>query len=107
MTLRVNSNAEAITLSCRLQFGDKPDTPLFSNEWADHNKIFVEELARFVRRYEFCESCIFVNYSFSCMALAPEICAARSITNRERVSPQNSANVSLSSTESKGTPMPH
>ncbi|KAJ3540639.1 hypothetical protein NMY22_g4214 [Coprinellus aureogranulatus] len=51
---------------CRtLQFGDKPGTPLFSNVWADHDTVFVEELARFARRHEF----------------PPEVCAARSLTN--------------------------
>ncbi|KAJ3506734.1 hypothetical protein NMY22_g17154 [Coprinellus aureogranulatus] len=52
-------------ISRTLQFGDKPDTPLFSNVWADHDSVFIEELARFARRHEF----------------PPEVCAARSIYN--------------------------
>ncbi|KAJ3524945.1 hypothetical protein NMY22_g10781 [Coprinellus aureogranulatus] len=46
-----------------LQFGDKSTTPVFAKVWRDHDTVFVEELARFVRRHEF----------------TPEVCAARSI----------------------------
>ncbi|KAJ3537106.1 hypothetical protein NMY22_g5737 [Coprinellus aureogranulatus] len=52
-------------VSRTLQFGDKPDTPLFSNEWANYDKVFVEELARFARRHEF----------------SPAVCASRSLRN--------------------------
>ncbi|KAJ3542547.1 hypothetical protein NMY22_g3475 [Coprinellus aureogranulatus] len=49
---------------CKIcQFGDKPETPLFSNDWDGHDTIFAEELARFARRHEF----------------SPEICAMRSL----------------------------
>ncbi|KAJ3526582.1 hypothetical protein NMY22_g10106 [Coprinellus aureogranulatus] len=46
-----------------LQFGDKPTTPLFSEDWADHDGLFLEEIARFAGRHEF----------------PPEVCAARSL----------------------------
>ncbi|KAJ3531020.1 hypothetical protein NMY22_g8325 [Coprinellus aureogranulatus] len=47
-------------ITCKsIQFGDKPDTPVFSQEWDGHDSIFVEELARFA---------------------PPEVCAARSLT---------------------------
>ncbi|KAJ2936119.1 hypothetical protein H1R20_g978, partial [Candolleomyces eurysporus] len=40
-------------LATTLQFGDKPETPLFSNTWADHDQVLVNQLASFVGRYEF------------------------------------------------------
>jgi hypothetical protein len=43
-----------LILSDSLQFGDKPETPLFSNTWADHDQILVNQLANFASRYEFC-----------------------------------------------------
>ncbi|KAJ3530929.1 hypothetical protein NMY22_g8373 [Coprinellus aureogranulatus] len=53
-------------VSRTLQFGDKTDTPLFSNEWAEHDTIFIEELARFARKYEFSSA----------------VCAARSLESQ-------------------------
>ncbi|KAJ2927767.1 hypothetical protein H1R20_g9322, partial [Candolleomyces eurysporus] len=35
-------------LATTLQFGDKEDTPLFSNVWADHDHVFVDQLANFL-----------------------------------------------------------
>ncbi|KAJ3505827.1 hypothetical protein NMY22_g17440 [Coprinellus aureogranulatus] len=46
-----------------VQCGDKPQTPVFSQEWGGHDSVFAEELARFARRHEF----------------PPDICAARSL----------------------------
>lgn len=40
-------------LVCSLQFGDKPETPLFSNTWTDHDRVLVDQLASFASRYEF------------------------------------------------------
>ncbi|KAF6754431.1 hypothetical protein DFP72DRAFT_1068459 [Ephemerocybe angulata] len=36
-----------------LQFGDKEDTPLFSSSWVDHDRVFVEAVARFAKRHVF------------------------------------------------------
>ncbi|KAJ3508866.1 hypothetical protein NMY22_g16481 [Coprinellus aureogranulatus] len=51
------------------QFGDKAETPVFSQVWEGHDTIFVEELARFARRHEF----------------PPEVCAARSANGTKAV----------------------
>ncbi|KAJ2921598.1 hypothetical protein H1R20_g15504, partial [Candolleomyces eurysporus] len=40
-------------LATTLQIGDKPETPLFSNTWADHDHILINQLASFAGRYEF------------------------------------------------------
>ncbi|RXW14547.1 hypothetical protein EST38_g11302 [Candolleomyces aberdarensis] len=40
-------------LATTLQFGDKPETPLFSTTWVDHDRILVDQLANFAGRYEF------------------------------------------------------
>ncbi|KAJ3515887.1 hypothetical protein NMY22_g14333 [Coprinellus aureogranulatus] len=45
-----------------LQFGDKPTTPLFSEDWVGHDW-FVEEVTRFAGKHEF----------------PPELCATRSL----------------------------
>ncbi|KAJ3502640.1 hypothetical protein NMY22_g18519 [Coprinellus aureogranulatus] len=47
-----------------LQFGDSEGTPLFSSVWPGHEELFVENLGRFVKKYEFSE----------------ELCALRSLT---------------------------
>ncbi|KAF6741135.1 hypothetical protein DFP72DRAFT_863045 [Ephemerocybe angulata] len=36
-----------------LQFGDKDDTPLFSSSWVDHDRVYVEAVARFAKRHVF------------------------------------------------------
>ncbi|KAF6744514.1 hypothetical protein DFP72DRAFT_1078570 [Ephemerocybe angulata] len=36
-----------------LQFGDKEDTPLFSSSWVDHDRVYVEAVARFAKRHLF------------------------------------------------------
>jgi hypothetical protein len=36
-----------------LQFGDKAETPLFSNTWTDHDRVLVDQLATFAARYQF------------------------------------------------------
>ncbi|KAF6758083.1 hypothetical protein DFP72DRAFT_1065332 [Ephemerocybe angulata] len=36
-----------------LQFGDKDDTPLFSSSWVDHDRVYVEAVARFAKRHLF------------------------------------------------------
>ncbi|TEB31117.1 hypothetical protein FA13DRAFT_1852294 [Coprinellus micaceus] len=46
-----------------LQFGDRPDTPVFADVWADHDGVYLEEIARFAGRHEF----------------PPEVCASRAI----------------------------
>ncbi|KAJ3508441.1 hypothetical protein NMY22_g16618 [Coprinellus aureogranulatus] len=50
-----------------LQFGDKATTPLFSEEWADHDGVFLEEIARFAARHEY----------------PPEVCAGRSLDTKQ------------------------
>ncbi|KAF6746397.1 hypothetical protein DFP72DRAFT_1076409 [Ephemerocybe angulata] len=44
-------------------YGEKPETPLLSSVWSNHESVYVEELARFVRKYEF----------------TPETCAKQSL----------------------------
>ncbi|KAJ2914680.1 hypothetical protein MD484_g5746, partial [Candolleomyces efflorescens] len=63
-------------LATSLQFGDKPDTPIFSNTWLDHDRVFIDQLAAFAGRYEF----------------SPELCAKRSIlhTQKEEEAPSGS-----------------
>ncbi|KAJ3528740.1 hypothetical protein NMY22_g9283 [Coprinellus aureogranulatus] len=71
-------------ITCKsLQFGDKPDTPVFAQVWEGHDTIYAEELARFSCRHEF----------------PPEICMARSIR------PIGTA-IATSDTEKEGTPTP-
>ncbi|KAF6752560.1 hypothetical protein DFP72DRAFT_849696 [Ephemerocybe angulata] len=36
-----------------LQFGDKEDTPLFSSSWVDHDRVYVEAVARFAKHHLF------------------------------------------------------
>ncbi|KAF6746465.1 hypothetical protein DFP72DRAFT_1076322 [Ephemerocybe angulata] len=36
-----------------LQFGDHDDTPLFSSSWVDHDRLYVEAVARFAKRHVF------------------------------------------------------
>ncbi|KAF6753734.1 hypothetical protein DFP72DRAFT_848995 [Ephemerocybe angulata] len=36
-----------------LQFGDKDDTPLFASSWVDHDRVYVEAVARFAKRHLF------------------------------------------------------
>lgn len=41
------------SLACSLQFGDSPDTPLFSQAWLEHDKSYVEALAKFAVKHEY------------------------------------------------------
>ncbi|RXW15646.1 hypothetical protein EST38_g10204 [Candolleomyces aberdarensis] len=56
-------NAGGQILATMLQFGDKSETPLFSNVWKDHDRVLVDKLAAFAARHEF----------------PPDICAKRSL----------------------------
>ncbi|KAJ2924243.1 hypothetical protein H1R20_g12850, partial [Candolleomyces eurysporus] len=55
-------------LAGSLQFGDKPETPLFSNIWVDHDRVLVNQLASFAGHYEF----------------TPDICAQRSLLHAQK-----------------------
>ncbi|KAJ2919076.1 hypothetical protein MD484_g1361, partial [Candolleomyces efflorescens] len=61
-------------LATTLQFGDKPETPLFSSTWADHDTILVERLAKFAGRYEF----------------PPDVCSERSLQPKQVASSSGS-----------------
>ncbi|KAF6752117.1 hypothetical protein DFP72DRAFT_850289 [Ephemerocybe angulata] len=36
-----------------LQFGDHDDTPLFSSSWIDHDRVYIEAVARFAKQHVF------------------------------------------------------
>ncbi|KAJ2927456.1 hypothetical protein H1R20_g9638, partial [Candolleomyces eurysporus] len=59
-------NAGGQILATTLQFGDKYETPLFSNTWTDHDRVLVDRLANFAARYEF----------------SPDVCAKRSLAQK-------------------------
>ncbi|RXW14658.1 hypothetical protein EST38_g11196, partial [Candolleomyces aberdarensis] len=61
-------NAGGQILATTLQFGDKPETPLFSNTWADHDHMLVDRLAAFAGRYEF----------------PPDLCSKRSLLHTQK-----------------------
>ncbi|KAF6741941.1 hypothetical protein DFP72DRAFT_1082930 [Ephemerocybe angulata] len=50
-------------LAKTFQYGEKPETPLLSSVWPNHESVYIEEIARFARKYEY----------------TPEICAKRSL----------------------------
>ncbi|KAF6750500.1 hypothetical protein DFP72DRAFT_1072211 [Ephemerocybe angulata] len=55
-----------------LQFGDKDDTPLFSSSWVDHDRVYVEAVARFAKKH------VFGSSSTSNDCLVPEKVESRS-----------------------------
>ncbi|KAJ2925515.1 hypothetical protein H1R20_g11579, partial [Candolleomyces eurysporus] len=67
-------------------FGDKPETPLFSNTWADHDKVLVDQLASFASRYEF----------------SAEICAKRSLLHVQKTEASDLTEKAAVVSESEG-----
>ncbi|RXW17172.1 hypothetical protein EST38_g8681 [Candolleomyces aberdarensis] len=80
-------NAGGQILATTLQFGDKPDTPLFSSTWKDHDRVLVDQLATFAARYEF----------------PPDFCAKRSLTSSQKAEDAAEGSAQVDGDVSEGT----